>query len=119
RAGTVASTPGATVQLPAGTARAFGGRFEIPSELTKDYQVYFDVHAAQKPEPDPPPAGVPPSASPPTPPASLLPRLFRQDVSALCAAATGACTVDIAPVCDPARPQADCDAFFADPNMPY
>jgi RHS repeat-associated protein len=119
RAGTIASTPAATVQLAAGTARAFGGRFEIPSELTKDYQVYFDVHAEPRPEPDPPPAGYTPPDSPATPPAFLLRRLFRQDVSALCAAATGACTVDIAPVCDPARPQADCDAFFANPNMPY
>lgn len=119
RAGTIASTPAATVQVPAGTARTFGGRFEIPSQLTKDYQIYFDVHAEQRPEPDPQLAGAPPPVSPATPPVSRLGLLFRQDVSALCATATGACTVDIAPVCNPARPQADCDAFFTDPNMPY
>ncbi|MFK4502883.1 hypothetical protein ABIF86_007174 [Bradyrhizobium japonicum] len=118
RTGTIASTPAATVQLPAGTARVFGGRFEIPGELTKDYQVYFDVHAEQRPEPAPPPTGITPPASPATPPASLLRRLFRQDVSALCRTTTGVCTVDIAPACDPTR-QADCEVFFSDPNVPY
>ncbi|MBR0959530.1 hypothetical protein [Bradyrhizobium japonicum] len=117
RTGTIASAPGTTVQLPAGTGRAFDGRFEVPAELTRDYQVFFDVIAEPRPEPDPGIAAPPPT--PPTPPVSLLRRMFRQDVSAQCAAVSGTCTVNIAPACDASRPQADCDAFLADPNMAY
>jgi RHS repeat-associated protein len=119
KTGIIASAPSATVQVPAGNSRAFDGSFEIPAELTRDYQVFFDVLAEPRPEPDPPAPGTTPPPSPPTPPASLLRRLFRQDVSALCTAVTGICTVKVAPACDSSRTQADCDAFFADPNMPY
>lgn len=117
RTGTIASAPGTTVQVPAGTSRAFDGRFEIPAELTRDYQVFFDVVAESRPEPDPGVAAPPPTQ--PTLPVSLLRRMFRQDVSAQCATVSGTCTVNVAPSCDASRPQADCDAFFADPNMAY
>lgn len=111
--GTLPSAPNATVGLPPGTRRTFGGRFLIPADLAKDYQVYFDVVGERQPDnveyygkPNPKPS----------PPAASLRRLFRQDVSALCSAAVQTCTVDIALQCDAARPSAECADFFGDPK---
>lgn len=101
------SSPAAAVLLPPGVGRTFGGLLEIPADLVRDYQVYFDVMGEPRSEwALPPPTAIQTRAP-------LLPRLFRQDISAQCAAsaAGGTCSVEIAPVCDPAASSAGCAAF--------
>jgi hypothetical protein len=103
--GAITSSPGTMVELPAGTERKFGGRFEIPVDLTKDYQVFFDVLAVRRPVPPVPHQPDPAKTTPLSfqdVPAYEPQRLFRQDVSAGCRDAVGTCTVDISPACDPA-----------------
>ncbi|MER9674960.1 toxin TcdB middle/N-terminal domain-containing protein [Mesorhizobium sp. M0208] len=93
--GTLASAPNQTVTLPPAMDRKIDGRFSIPTDLTKDYQVYFDVVSAQIPGADKAATGAQIASM--LLPASALPRTYRQDVSALCAKEAGPnCTVDIA-----------------------
>ncbi len=84
-------------------------------------QIYFDVLAVRRP--------IPPVAQRPDPthreqlsfkdvPSYELRRLFRQDVSAACRGATGACVVDINPMCDPAS-AAECIAYQSDADSHY
>lgn len=100
--GTIASAPSVTVELPAGSNRVFGGRFQLPSDISRDYHVYFDVHAAPKSLTAKEFGSLP---------ASALPRLFRQEVPEICAAREGICTVEIKPECSDAKEK--CDAFSA------
>lgn len=107
--GTIATAPNSVVELPAGTNRVFGGRFDIPADLAADYQVYFEVLGAPRSLPDWP--ELPNPAQPPMPtfsgmPPSALQQLFQQDVSAICRGVTGVCTVDIKRPCDGANASA-------------
>lgn len=100
----VPSSPSATVELQRGSVRAFGGKFQIDSDLTRDYRVFFDVSAAKK--------TVTNKAS--AFPASSLPGLFRHDISASCAAASGdTCTVELPAQLECTSKKAECDAFWA------
>lgn len=113
RAGAITSAPTSVVELPPGTERVFGGRFDIPADLANDYQVFFDVLGLARPIP--PSASVPSPAGPSTPsfedvPPSALQRLFRLDVSASCRDAVGVCTFNISRPCDGVH-AAECASF--------
>lgn len=117
RSGLLPNAPTAAVGLPPGRNRRFGGRLEFPADLARDYQVFFDV--VGEPRADPPPEPVPSAPTgairPEVTPNAELPRLFRHDLSAACAASLGTCEVDIAPACASPGPNAGC-AAFADPT---
>jgi RHS repeat-associated protein len=114
RTGLIPTAPATAATLAPGNGRRFGGRLDIPADLARDYQVYFDVVGEPRQEP-PPGTKVPerPNGAfgPLLKPAQSLPRLFRQDISTQCALAVGTCSVDIAPVCAPVGPDVNCDAF--------
>ena len=112
--GTIASAPTDIVELPAGTQRVFGGRFQLPVDITTDYQVFFDIVAQKKPALSPGDLNPPPSNALP---ASELPRLFRQDISLACIGQIGTCIVNVSPTCDSADP--NCKTFFDDKSMPF
>ena len=107
------SSPGSLARLPAGYGRKIGGRFELPAELARDYHVYFDVMAAERPvpagehRPDPTDDAQLTWRNVPVP--NLL-RLYRQDVTSGCATSGNPCVVDIDPPCDPSSTAA-CNAF--------
>ena len=107
------------VDLPSGTQRIIGGRFEIPVDLTEDYQVYFDVLAAPSPAPD---RTAPDPHAPATftarMPTTNLQRLFRQDISATCHGAAGVCAVDISPACEKTH-AVECARFLSDLSSRY
>jgi hypothetical protein len=115
--GAAESDPSNTIVLSAGTDRVFHGQFEIPADLTSDYQVFFDVIGQKRPVGT---AGLPTVVTS-LAPASALPLMFRQDVSEACRAVAGICLVNIKidrmENCQ--LPQADCDFFFTDINTPY
>jgi len=102
RTGMISTAPGHIIRLPAGTERTFAGRFDIPADITRDYQVYFEVLGAATPITD---VAIADPSKPPAPsfktiPAAALSQLFQQDVTNLCQTATATCTVDIKRACD-------------------
>ena len=106
RTGSLTSSSADTTELAAGSSRMFGGILDIPSALTGDYQVYFDVIAKITPDVSPPPK------TEYNIPASALERLFRQDISDQCRGVTGVCTVQISPQCDAAHAK-ECIDFLS------
>lgn len=110
------NAPSVAAILPAGTNRRFAGRLELPSELARDYQIFFDVVGESRLAASAAPGTrVPTSFSgasvPIVTPTSGLSRMFRQDISAQCSASSGLCSIEISPACAPAVPNLDCGAF--------
>ena len=83
--GSLTSAPGEFVVLRSGSHRIFGGKFFIPTKITQDYDVFFDVYASE--------SFTGASLT------SIAPRLFRQSISDTCKSAADICTVDITPFC--------------------
>jgi RHS repeat-associated protein len=100
-AGTLTSAPSQAVVLPPATERRLTAKFILPTDLTRDYAVYFDVAAATVPNfPYPASAShpivVPAALGPELFPASSLGIAFSEDVSALCTSEAGPdCTVSV------------------------
>ncbi|MGO7655512.1 SpvB/TcaC N-terminal domain-containing protein [Rhizobium ruizarguesonis] len=92
------TAPGTAVELHSGSHRVFGGKFEISAAITRDYNVYLDIFAADVA------AAI----------GSRLPLLFRQSVSDSCSTISSEiCIVDVAPSCAMGLSQ-KCDQFLKD-----
>lgn len=115
KTGLLPYAPHAMTRLPAGTDRQFSGRFEIPSDLTRDYQVFFEVLGAPTPIADKAFDSINdvPKSSFQTIPNVAPTLLFRQDVSDICRGIRGTCIVDVRRNCE-AEQQKVCGEFTGD-----
>lgn len=109
RTGALASSPSRAVELPAGTERTFQGMFSIPTWLTENYAVSFEVLARQIAKPDPQAGNIGKDLGPT--PIDTLRGVYRLDVSEKCAGQGEICTVTLEPQCRDADKQ--CAAFVS------
>lgn len=95
--GSITSTPGRFVELKSGSNRVFDGELEIPTAVTQDYDVYYDVYVTE----DLHDTTLP----------SEYPLVFRQSISDACRTASDQCVVTINPSCAAGAPAGSCHDF--------
>ncbi|MBZ9864248.1 hypothetical protein LB515_02555 [Mesorhizobium sp. CA15] len=96
--GGLTSTAGRVVELKSGSDRVFNGEFEIPTSITQDYDVYYEVFVSE----DLHDTTLP----------SEFPLVFRQSISDACRAAGDLCVVEIRPRCATDSPRGSCQNFY-------